>query len=58
MEGYRSRKFIISAGIQVFSSVALAFGWLDGANYASISSAYIVCDSFTNAAEYWQAGGR
>lgn len=39
--------------IQVSSILALFTGFLDGGNYATISSANIVAYSFANAAEYF-----
>jgi len=50
---FRSRKWQLSAGTQVFSTIALVFGWLDGADYSAITQANIVAYSFANAAEYF-----
>lgn len=50
---FRSRKFMLSAGIQVFASLSLLVGLLNGDNYSSISQANIVAYSFANAAEYF-----
>jgi hypothetical protein len=51
---YRSRKFLLSASIQLFSTFALIGGFLEGADYAGISQANIVAYSFSNAAEYFK----
>ena len=34
---FGSRKFLLVSGVQVFSSIALAWGWLDGSEYMQIS---------------------
>ena len=34
---FASRKFLLTAGVQLFSSVALAWGWLSGGEYMQIS---------------------
>ncbi len=54
MNKYRSRKFMLSVGIQVISSIALFSGFIDGANYAMISSSNIASYSFANAAEFFK----
>lgn len=54
-EGYRSRKFLLSSGIQLFSTAALIGGFLDGGDYAGISQANIVAYSFANAAVYFKS---
>ncbi len=45
---------MLSVGIQVISSIALFSGFIDGSNYATISSANIASYSFANAAEFFK----
>ena len=50
---FRSRKWMLTVAIQLASTIGLFTGYLDGGNYATISSANIVAYSFANAAEYF-----
>ena len=50
MNKFRSRKWMLSAFVQVFSSLALVFGWLQGEHYATITAANILAYSGANAA--------
>ena len=45
-----SRKFIITAGVQVFSSIALAWGWINGGEYMQISMVTVGTYNAANAA--------
>lgn len=51
---YLSRKWMLSVGIQIASTLALFSGLLDGSHYATISSANIAAYSFANAAGYFR----
>lgn len=51
---FRSRKWILSVGIQVIASVALFNGNIDGQAWASVSSANVAAYSFAQAAEYFK----
>lgn len=55
MDKFRSRKFMLSVGIQAISSVALFLGHLNGDNYAMISSTNIAAYSFANASEFFKS---
>lgn len=50
---FRSRKWRLSLGTQLFSTAALMFGLLNGEQYATITQANIVAYSFANAAQYF-----
>lgn len=56
MNKYRSRKFMLSVGIQVISTVALFSGFLDSNDYAIISIANIATYNFANAAGWFKRG--
>lgn len=47
---FRSRKFIITAGVQVFSCIALANGWLSGVDFTQISMVTVGAYNAANAA--------
>ena len=51
---FSSRKFQVTMFITLFSSLALSWGWLDGANYAVIASACITSYNFANAVGHWK----
>lgn len=52
---FRSRKWILSMGIQIFTSFALAMSYIQGDVYATVTSANIAAYSFANAANYFAA---
>lgn len=54
---FLSRKWMLSVGIQVFSVIALANGWLVGEVFGEITVANIISYSFANAAAYFGKGG-
>lgn len=55
MDGYRSRKWILSLIILISSIGFLAWGKLAGSDFAGICSALIVSYNFANAAEFFVA---
>lgn len=52
---YRSRKFILTAGAQVFSSIALANGWLSGGDFTQITMVTVGAYNAANAAATFSA---
>lgn len=54
---FRSRKWRLSLGIQLFSSAALILGMLDGNHYAQITMANIGSYNLANAAEHYSTRG-
>ena len=50
---YRSRKWMLSVGVQLSATAALFMGLISGAEFAQISSVTVASYSFANAAGYF-----
>lgn len=55
---FRSRKFLITFGSVVVSSIGLFIGKIEGVHYAAIISTCVTAYSFSNAAQYFAEKGK
>lgn len=54
---FRSRKWMLTVAVQTTATIALFTHFIDGAQFATISSANVVQYGFTNAAQYFAERG-
>ena len=52
-EKFRSRKWMLTIAVQATATIALFAGFINGAEFATISSANVVQYGFANAAQYF-----
>jgi hypothetical protein len=54
---FRSRKFMLTGGVQMFACIALAWGWLSGAEFTQITMVCVGAYNVANAAVVFGQGG-